>query len=90
MLKAIRPSVAAVASVSDAVRIRAAILKNVESSINDLLTTSTILRHLAEQNELGFVGAYYELGTGRAHFSEPAAVGPLSASRAASAPAARH
>jgi carbonic anhydrase len=79
MLKAIRPAVVATASAGDTVRIRAAILKNVEESINDLLTESSILRHLAESGALGFVGAYYELSSGRAHFSEPATVGPMTA-----------
>lgn len=76
MLKAIRPAVAATSSLADAVRIRAAILKNVEDSINDLVTESAILRHTAETGRLGFVGAFYELSTGRAHFSEPAVIGP--------------
>ena len=75
MLKAIRPAVKATSAAPDAVRMRAAILKNVEDSINDLMTNSQILRHMAETGKLGFVGAFYELGTGRAHFSEPATVG---------------
>lgn len=88
MLKAIRPSVAATSSAPDAVRIRAAILKNVEDSINDLVTESAILRHMAETGKLGFVGAFYELSTGRAHFSEPAAIGPGTAMSASPALAA--
>jgi carbonic anhydrase len=75
LLKAIRPAVSATASAPDAARIRAATLKNVEDSINALLGGSQILRNLAESGRLGFVGAYYELSTGRAHFSEPAPVG---------------
>lgn len=88
MLKAIRPSVAATSSAPDAVRIRAAILKNVEDSINDLVTESAILRHMAEAGKVGFVGAFYELSTGRAHFSEPAAIGPAMTTGRAPAPAA--
>jgi carbonic anhydrase len=76
--------VAATASAPDASRIRAAILKNVEDSINDLLEGSAALRHLAQGGRLGFVGAFYELSTGRAHFSEPAMV---SLSASAHAPA---
>jgi carbonic anhydrase len=83
MLKAIRPAVAATASIDESTRVRAAILKNVEESINTLLSESALLRHLAESNKLGFVGAYYELSSGRAYFSEPASITPaLSPSRA--------
>lgn len=85
MLKAIRPAVAATASAPDTLRIRAAILKNVEDSINDLITGSAALRHLAEGGKLDFVGAFYELSSGRAYFSEPASVGmAISASAASS------
>jgi carbonic anhydrase len=80
MLKAIRPAVAATASAADGTRIRAAILKNVEENINDLLAESAILRHLGESGKIGFVGAYYELSSGRAHFSEPATIGPTNSS----------
>ena len=93
MLKAIRPAVAATASAPDASRIRAAILKNVEDSINDLLEGSAALRHLAQGGKIGFVGAFYELGTGRAHFSEPAMVSLAASSHApghAAASAAAH
>jgi carbonic anhydrase len=90
MLKAIRPSVTASASAPDDLRIRAAILRNVEHSINDLIAGSTILRELAEIGKLGFIGAYYELGTGRAHFSEPAAIGPAAAVANTRSPRSAH
>lgn len=90
MLKAIRPSVAATASAPDDLRIRAAILKNVEDSINDLIAGSAILRHLAEAGKVGFVGAYYELSSGRAYFSEPAAIGPTVAAANARAATGAH
>ena len=48
-----------------------AVLANVEENINDLLEQSQVLRHLVENRELAVVGAFYELGTGRALFSEP-------------------
>jgi carbonic anhydrase len=72
MLKAIRPSVAATASTPEASRLRAAILRNVEESVNDLAEKSPILKHLWETGTVTFVGAYYELSSGRVSFSEPA------------------
>jgi carbonic anhydrase len=74
MLKAIRPSAAAASSSPDAVRLRTAILKNVEETVNDLLDNSAALRHLSETGTIALVGAYYELSTGRVYFSEPVAV----------------
>lgn len=71
LIKAIRPSVARAAADADAVGLRGAILANVEETINDLLEQSAILKHLAESGQVTLVGAYYELSTGRAHFSEP-------------------
>lgn len=71
LLKAIRPSVAATASEPETGRLRAAILKNVEESINDLIEGSPMLKKMVEEGEIGVVGAYYELGSGRVHFSEP-------------------
>jgi carbonic anhydrase len=71
MLKAIRPAVARAASDAESMGLRGAILANVEETINDMLEQSAILKHLAESGQVVLVGAYYELGTGRAHFSEP-------------------
>ena len=71
LIKAIRPAVTRAASDVDAVGLRAVILANVEETINDLLEQSAILKHLAESGQVTLVGAYYELATGRAHFSEP-------------------
>jgi carbonic anhydrase len=72
LLKAIRPSVSRVASTPEAGRLRAAILTNVEETVNDLLTESTILREMSREKAVTLVGAYYELTTGRVYFSEPA------------------
>lgn len=72
LVKAIRPAVAATASTPEQSRLRAAILRNVEESVNDLADGSGILKHLWETNTVMFVGAYYELASGRVHFSEPA------------------
>ena len=71
LLKAIRPSVAATASEPEATRLRAAILKNVEETLNDVVEGSPILKKMLDEGEIGAVGAYYELGSGRVHFSEP-------------------
>ncbi len=72
LIKAIAPAVKRTAP-GDQDRIKAAILANVEESINDLLERSTILHQLAANGTLTIVGAYYELTTGRVHFSEPIA-----------------
>jgi carbonic anhydrase len=74
MLKAIRPSVARTVGQPADVRLRAAILENVEETINDLLVKSTVLRHLSNAGSIRLVGAYYELASGRVHFSEMAHV----------------
>jgi len=71
MLKAIRPAVTATAASPAATRLRAAILRNVEDTINHLVEDSDTLRRLAESGATTFVGAYYELSTGRAYFSDP-------------------
>src|SRR5262249_55113863 len=71
LLKAIRPSVAAASTRPEAERMRAAILGNVEETLNDLVAESAILKQLGQEGRLGFVGAYYELGTGKGYFSEP-------------------
>jgi carbonic anhydrase len=71
VLKAIRPAVAAAAAAPEGLQLKAAILENVEASINDLVEGSKPLRHLFETRAVGLVGAYYELSTGRVHFSDP-------------------
>jgi len=69
--KALRPAVAKSASEPSDTRLRAAILANVEETINQLLDSSPVIKRLAETQQLTLVGAYYELATGRVHFSEP-------------------
>jgi carbonic anhydrase len=64
---------------SEQVELRAAILSNVEQVINDAIAGSAILRHAVESGQLQMVGAYYELGSGRAVFSEPASTTTASA-----------
>jgi carbonic anhydrase len=73
----IRPAVSRTASMPPDVRLRAAILENVEEQINQLLTGSGLLRRKAEAGELAFVGAYYELTSGSVHFSEIVKVAPV-------------
>jgi hypothetical protein len=70
LLKAIRPSVAATRTRPEAERLRAAILENVEETLNDMVVESTSLRDAARAGHVGFVGAYYEMSTGKVHFSE--------------------
>ena len=47
-------------------------LANVEQVINDALAGAEILRHAVDSGSVLIVGAYYELGSGRVVFSEPA------------------
>ena len=81
LLKAIRPAVARTAGQPADVRLRAAILENVEETINDLVTKSSVLRHLSDAGMVKLIGAYYELASGRVHFSELVHV-PATAARA--------
>ncbi|MGC4085115.1 MAG: carbonic anhydrase [Vicinamibacterales bacterium] len=71
LVSAIRPSVTATASRPEAERMRAAILANVEESLNDMLEGSAILREKGKEGKVAFVGAYYELASGKTYFSEP-------------------
>ena len=71
LLKAIRPSVSAVSAEPETGRLRAAILRNVEESLNDVIDGSALLKKMLDEGDIGLVGAYYELASGRVHFSEP-------------------
>lgn len=70
LLKSIRPAVAAAAAEPETSRLRVAILKNVEDSLNDVVEGSPLLKKMLNEGEIGVVGAYYELASGRVHFSE--------------------
>jgi carbonic anhydrase len=72
LIKAIVPAVKRSAQAPNP-GVRAAILANVEENINDLLEQSSLLHALTGAGRLTMVGAYYELSSGRAHFSEPVA-----------------
>jgi carbonic anhydrase len=74
LLKAIRPAVTSAGAKADAAGLRAAILKNVEDTVNDVMDDSAILRGMADNGSLSLVGAYYELASGRVYFSEPVSV----------------
>lgn len=63
--------------------IKGLILANVEQVINDAMTGSPLLQRMVDTGELGVIGAYYELVSGRVMFSEM--VGSESSSRTASA-----
>ncbi len=70
----LKPATAAAASKPEADRMRAAVLANVEESLNDLLAGSAVLRDHGKEGHVAFVGAYYEAASGKTYFSEP--VGP--------------
>jgi len=63
--------------------IKGLILANVEQVINDAMTGSPLLQRMVDTGELGVIGAYYELVSGRVMFSEM--VRAESSSRSASA-----
>ena len=50
--------------------IKGLILANVEQVINDALAGSALLQRMVDTGQLGVVGAYYELVSGRVMFSE--------------------
>jgi carbonic anhydrase len=82
LVKAIKPAVTRTANVPEKERLKAAILANVEVSVNDALAQSEILRHLVESGTVTIFGAYYELESGRVTFSQP--IGAPSATHATS------
>jgi hypothetical protein len=76
LIKAIRPAAARAANEPAASRLRVAILENVEETINTIVDASPTIRRLTETNRLMLVGAYYELSSGRALFSQPVGIPP--------------
>lgn len=50
--------------------IKSLILANVEQVINDAMSGSPLLERMVDTGELGVIGAYYELASGRVMFSE--------------------
>lgn len=61
--------------------VRAAVLANVEQSINDVMAASEPLRQAVSAGRLLVVGAYYEMASGRVVFSEPVTAAASSARR---------
>ena len=83
LFTAIRPSVERASGEPADTRLRGAILAHVEETINQILESSAVVRRRAESGQLTIAGAYYELTSGRVHFSEPVRVPPrLTTSRA--------
>lgn len=69
-LKAMRPAVGRAGGSGSDERLRAAVLENVEESINTLLQESAVLRHLSQDKRVRIVGAFHEASTGRVLFSQ--------------------
>jgi carbonic anhydrase len=69
LIKAIRPATQRAVASTDALRLRAAIMEHVEGTINTILDESPVVRHAAERGQIGLVGGYYELSSGRVYFS---------------------
>ena len=44
-------------------------MEHVEDTINTILDESPIVRRAAERGQIGIVGGYYELSSGRVYFS---------------------
>jgi carbonic anhydrase len=63
--------------------VKTLVLANVEQVINDAMVKSPALQHLVDAGRLSVVGAYYELVSGRAIFSEPVSAEPAAARTAA-------
>ncbi|MGE3492556.1 MAG: carbonic anhydrase [Vicinamibacterales bacterium] len=74
LVKAIQPALEQARHAGEKAELKTAIMANVEQVINDVLAESAIVRHLAESGRLQIVGAYYELESGRVHFSKPVGV----------------
>lgn len=81
LLSAIRPAVARSETRPGTDRLRAAILSNVEEVMNALVSKSDIIRAGVAGGRVDVVGGYYELSTGRVHFSSVVGARDLSAAR---------
>jgi carbonic anhydrase len=71
LLSAIRPAVARAQARPEADALRAAILSNVEEVMNALVSRSDIIRTEVASRNVQVIGGYYELASGRVHFSSP-------------------
>ena len=71
--------------------IKTLILANVEQVVNDAVAGSPLLHNRVETGQLGIVGAYYELVSGRVAFSEMIAhASPRTSPAGTSAPGTEH
>ncbi|MEW6321033.1 MAG: carbonic anhydrase [Acidobacteriota bacterium] len=71
LLQQIRPSFERLREDASVAALRDAVLVNVEQVVNDLMNKSATVRARQADGRLGVVGAYYELASGRVHFSAP-------------------
>jgi carbonic anhydrase len=85
LVGAIKPAFDRMSTPADLDHLRDAVLANVEEVVNDILTSSAIIKHRADAGKLQIVGAFYELETGRVRFSKPL---PVSQGQSADAPGA--
>jgi carbonic anhydrase len=71
LIAAIRPAVDRTARDPEREQIQRVVLANVEQTVNDTLQRSAVVAHLVREGKVQIVGAYYELASGRVHFSKP-------------------
>lgn len=71
LIAAIRPAVERTARDPEREQIQRVVLANVEQTVNDTLGRSEIVAHLVREGKVQIVGAYYELASGKVHFSTP-------------------
>jgi carbonic anhydrase len=74
LLASIRRSTPVSSSRPDAARMRAAILGQVENTLNDMVAGSPLLRTAGESGQVTLIGAYYDAASGRVFFSDPVAL----------------
>ena len=82
LLSAIRPAVERSRNQPSADALRAAIVANVEEVINDLVGRSDIVRAHVAAGKVEVVGGFYEMASGRVHFSSAITSSELKATRA--------
>jgi carbonic anhydrase len=76
LIGAIKPAFERMSTPADLDHLRDAVLANVEEVVNDILTSSAVVKHLVGNGTLQMVGAFYELDTGRVRFSKPVSPPP--------------
>jgi len=71
LVRSIKPAFERMSTSADLDHLRDAVLANIEEVVNDVLTSSAIVKHLVGTGTLQMVGAFYDLDTGRVRFSKP-------------------